>query len=252
MNGYKDLSKQVVFSFEDALQIFEHKSTTYSSLATLRRKGLLKKIRNNLYSCVNPVTGTTFANKYQIGSNINDNCHISHTSALEYYGYQSQVRNILYVASKKRFNAFEFEGVTYKYVPSHTPEGVIEPPYTYKIKITDIEKTMIDTLHSIDSLINLDELVHSFRLIPSVNQEKLLHYLSRHDIQALYQRTAYILSLMKDDMGLDHSFFKNVRSKIGKGVAYLDADAKSDGVFINEYNLIVPKWIHERSQEHAL
>ncbi len=252
MKGYKELSEKVIFTFDDVLDVFKHKPTAYAALRRLNRKGFLMKIRNNLYSCINPITKSVYADKFQIASSINEKCYISHHSAFEYYGYQNQVYNTVFVSSEKRFNTFEFDGITYQYVKSNSFDGVLEPPYTYKIIITDIERTIVDSINQIDSISNLEELINNISLVPSINPEKLVQYLKIYDLQALYQKVAYILSLFQDSLKLNHLLFDQLKLKINKSIAYLNEEAKLDGVYISEYQLVVPKWLSQRGQNHEI
>jgi len=252
MKGYKELSEKVIFTFDDVLDVFKHKPTAYAALRRLNQKGFLMKIRNNLYSCINPITKSVYADKFQIASSINEKCYISHHSAFEYYGYQNQVYNTVFVSSEKRFNTFEFDGTTYQYVKSNSFDGVLEPPYTYKIRITDIERTIVDSINQIDSISNLEELINNISLVPSINPEKLVQYLEIYDLQALYQKVGYILSLFQDNLKLNHLLFDQLKMKINKSVAYLNEEAKLDGVYISEYQLVVPKWLSQRGQNHEI
>jgi predicted transcriptional regulator of viral defense system len=248
MKGYQELVQKIIFDFNDALDLFKHKTTAYGALSRLEKQGLIKKIRNNLYVSINPVTQTSFATKYQIGSSINKNAYISHISALEYYGYQNQVNYVCYISSSNRFNTFEFEGTTYKQVSIKSKKGVISPPYTQMIKVTDIEKTVIDSIQSIGSIINLEELIYSLEMISKLDENKLINYLDAYNIQALYQKSGYLLSLFNDILKLSESFFMIIQHKLGKSVAYLSEDAKQDGVFIKAFQVIVPKWLTKRGQ----
>jgi len=232
--------------------VFKNKATTYGALQRLEKKGLIKKVRNNMYVSINPATQTAFATKYQIGSSINDDAHISHISALEYYGYQNQVSRICYVSSSKRFNTFEFEGIIFKHVALKTNKGIIKPPYTEMISITDVEKTVIDSIQTINSIINLEELIYSLELIPKLEEKKLMEYLENYNIQALYQKSGYLLSLFNDTLKLSDTFIKIIQDKIRKSVAYLSEDAKQNGVFIKEFQLVVPKWLAESGNLHEV
>lgn len=246
MKGYQELAQKIVFDFNDALSIFKNKATTYGALSRLEKQGLICKVRNNLYVSINPSTGNAFATKYQIGSFINNDAYISHSSALEYYGYQNQVSHMCYVSSFKRFNSFEYEGVVYKHVAIKTNNGIVSPFYTELIKITDIEKTIIDTIHSLGSVISLEELINSFEMIPKLNQHKVMTYLEEYQIQALYQKTGYLISFFNDTFKFDKTFFDNIKKKIHKGVVYLSEEAKQEGIYIKEYQVVVPSWLEKR------
>jgi predicted transcriptional regulator of viral defense system len=252
MKGYQSLAQKVVFEFNDAFNIFENKATTYSALNRLEKQNLIKKVRNNLYVTINPSTGYAFATKYQIGSSINNDAYISHTSALEYYGYQNQVGRMCYVSSSKRFNSFEYEGIIYKHVSIKSDKGVFTPAYTERIRITDIEKTIIDAIQALGSIISLEELINSLEMIPKLDQNKIMTYLDAYYIQALYQKTGYLLSLFNDAFKFSESFFESIKKKIHKGVLYISDDAKQEGTFIKDYQVIVPKWLEERGKLHEI
>lgn len=246
MKGYQELAQKIIFHYDDALKVFKNASTTYGALRRLAKQGLIKKVRNNLYVTINPVTGLAFASKYQIGSSIHEDAFISHLSALEYYGYQNQVSRICFVSSKHRFNSFEFEGITYRPIPSKYQEGVVKPPYTELIKVSDIERTIIDTIHTIDTYVNLEMLIESLELVQGLNHEKLLHYLDQYHIQALYQKTGAIMSSLNANLSSKKAFFDHLKGKIKQGVTYLDHQAKTEGVFNKDFQIVIPKWLLNR------
>jgi predicted transcriptional regulator of viral defense system len=252
MKGYQELAEKMIFNFNDALNVYKNKATAYGALSRLEKQGFIKKVRNNLYVSINPVTQTAFANKYQIGTSINDDAYISHISALEYYGYQNQVSHICTVSSSKRFNSFEFEGITFKQVAIKSRKGVFSPPYTQMLKITDIEKTVIDSIQTIGSIINLEELIYSLELIPKLDEKKLIEYLEAYNTQALYQKSGYLLSLFNDTLKLNESFFEWAKKKMNQSVVYLSEDAKQDGAFIKAYQVVVPTWLIERGQSYEI
>jgi predicted transcriptional regulator of viral defense system len=246
MKGYQELAQKIIFHFDDALKIFKNSPATYGALRRLSKQGLIKKVRNNLYVTINPVTGLAFASKYQIGSSIHNDAFISHLSALEYYGYRHQVSRICFVSSSHRFNSFEFEDITYRPYLSKYRDGVVTPPYTELINVSDIERTVIDSIHSIDAYVNLETLIESLELIPALNQEKLLHYLNGYQIQALHQKTGVIMSFLKSNLSLKKSFFEHLKRQLKQGVTYLDHQAKKDGAYNKDFQIVVPKWLLNR------
>lgn len=252
MKGYQDLAQKIVFNFNDALDIYKNKATTYGALNRLEKQGLINKVRNNLYVSINPSTKDAFATKYQIGSSINRDAYISHLSALEYYGFQNQVSHICYVSSYQRFNSFEFEEITYKHVPIKYHHGVVSPPYTELIKITDIEKSLVDTIQLLGSIVSLEELIHSIEMIPKLDEHKMMTYLDLYQIQALYQKTGYLISLFNDSFKFSETFFEIIKKKIHRGVLYISEEAKQKGTFIKDNQVIVPKWLLKRGTLHEI
>ena len=101
------------------------------------------------------------ANRYQIACAISDTAYLSHHSAFEYYGFANQVYNEVYVSSETRFNSFEYDNITYKYVASRMAEGVVVAKNTtLGVRITDIERTIIDSIHDLNKIAGLEELLN--------------------------------------------------------------------------------------------
>jgi len=249
MIGYKELSEKIIFSFEDAKEIFKKDSTTYSALRRLVKKGLMMKIRSNLYSCVNASTGYIYANKFQIASNINKSTYISHYSAFDFYGYTNQVYNTVYVSSASHFNSFEFDGIRYQYVKSTGDFGVYEPIHSKKIKVTDIERTIIDAIHHIEKISSLDELLNNMELITEINEQKVLLYLKHYNTQSLYQKVGFILSLHQSRLNISSEFFEKLDQHIKKSVRYLNSESEYKGKYLSKFQLVVPSWILNEDNE---
>jgi len=249
MLGYKELSEKVLFNFNDAYTVFKNKATTYSALRRLMNQGLLRKIRNDLYSCVNPMTQEIFANKFQIASSINSDSYVSHYSAFEIYGHTNQVYNVVYVSSSIHFNNFSFEGIKYICIKTDKKFGVGEIAYSYKTKVTDIERTIIDSIHSIDKISSLDEIINNIKLVKKIDEEKMLKYLKKYNIQSLYQKVAFILFILKDYLKLKEDFFSKLKANINKSIRYLNNESKIEGEYISSFRLVVPKWLLHKEEE---
>ncbi|HHV19564.1 MAG TPA: hypothetical protein GXZ27_12115 [Thermoanaerobacterales bacterium] len=109
MNVYNELAKFPVFSIDEVHKLTGNVKTAYSRLGRLMKKDLVRKIRRNIYSPVNPVTGQVVASRYQIACAITDTAYISHHSAFDYYGFANQVFYEMYVSSETKFNNFEYD-----------------------------------------------------------------------------------------------------------------------------------------------
>ena len=83
MNVYNKLAKLPVFSIKEVQKLTGNVKTAYSQLDRLMEKDLVRKIRRNIYSPVNPVTGQVVTSRYQIACAITDTAYISHHSAFE-------------------------------------------------------------------------------------------------------------------------------------------------------------------------
>jgi hypothetical protein len=98
----------------------------------------------------------------------------------------------------------------------------------------------------IGSIISLEEIIYGLEIIPKLNEKKITEYLEDYNIQALYQKTGYLLTLFNDTLKLSEFFFEGIKKRIHKGVVYISDEAKQDGIFIKAYQVVVPKWLEKR------
>jgi predicted transcriptional regulator of viral defense system len=225
MNLLRELSKYPIFNMEMIEKLTGNIKTAYSAINRYIKKGYVVKVRNNIYSPVDLSTGLIIASKYQIACALRADAYLSHHTALEYHGLSNQVFNEVYVSSKSRFNHFEFQGIKYKYVASKINEGVISAPNAENIRLSDVERTIIDSIYQINKITGYEELFNALEAAHYLNEEKILVYLKAYNIQSLYQKSGYILERFKDKFSLSSNFFKICKSKVKQGVVYLIDDS---------------------------
>lgn len=237
MVGFTELSKMNTFSMVDVCNLVGNKKTASSLILRLSKKGLVKRIKNNLYTCVNVADGSVIASRYHISCGINDTSYLSHHSAFEYAGITNQVFNEMYVSSSMRFADFEFQGITYKYVASKIDNGIVAPKNTQGIRVTSIERTVIDSIKDYDKIGGLEELLNCISSIPYLDEKQLIVFLDAYNIQFLYQKAGFILEHYKGDLQLSDQFIYYCKSKTGKSSRYLTKDSSN---YCNEWKLVVP------------
>ncbi len=249
MTGYNELVKKVVFSLDDVEKLAGNRKTASSMLSRLTAKGLVKKIRKNTYTCVNPATGEVVASRYQIACAVSSSAYLSHHSAFEFFGLANQVYYEVYVASETRFREFEFEGISYKRISPRIHVGVIEPRNTEGIRVTDLERTVVDSIRDFEKIGGLEELLACLSSIPFLEEQKLRQYLDAYGIQVLYQKVGYLLHHYRHDMQLSDGFFEYCKSQTGLSTRYLAKNAMEDGVYNSEWQLVVPESIIEMTEQ---
>lgn len=249
MTGYKELAKLNVFSILDVEELVGNKKTAYSLLNRLMKKGLVKKIRSNMYSCVNPATEKVMVSRYQIACASSKSAYLSHHSAFEFYGLANQVYYEVYISSETRFSEFEFEGIRYKYVASKLNAGIVEPKNTEGVRVTDLERTVIDSIKDFEKIGGFEELLNCLEAVPYLVENKLRKYLADYALQALYQKTGFILEHYMQDMQLSEEFIDYCKSKIGKSTRYLLKERSEDNFYNNEWKLVVPEYLFNITEQ---
>ncbi len=242
MKYYEQLLDKRIFTYNDIIEIAGNRNAAKSVIYEYKRRGHIKSIKRNLYTVVSLETKQPVANKFEIGSNITDSSYISHHSAFSYYGLTNQVFYELYISSDTRFNDFEFEGITYKFVQSKFDNGTVRPNTNPLINITDLERTVIDSIKDFEKIAGLEELLYCLGMITYLDNEKLKKYLQLYDLNYLYQKTGYLLEYFKENMKLPNSFFRSCQKNIGKSIRYfLKNQGKDEGVFDKRWQLVVPE-----------
>jgi predicted transcriptional regulator of viral defense system len=152
----------------------------------------------------------------------------------------------IYVSSEKRFDDFEFNGITYKYVSSKISSGVIEPKNTQGIRVTTLERTVVDSIKDFEKIGGLEELLNCIESIPYLNENKLIKYLDAYNLQFLYQKAGFLLEHYKDQLQLSDEFILYCRNKTGKSTRYLTKDSTK---YVNEWRLVVPEYIFQITEQ---
>lgn len=216
-----------------------NKETASSLLYKYKKRNIITKVRKNVYLPTNPLDGFVDENKYEIGCNAISGAYISYHSAMEYYGLQNQVFNRIYLSAPARFRPFVFDFVEYMYAPDKFQEGILEKKNN--VRVTNIERTIIDCIDRLDLAGGIEELIYNLELIDEVDESKILHYLSLHKKQVLYQKAGLILST-QSQMKLSEDFFKICLANTGKSVRYL-TDKSESRVYVPKWKLCVPQYV---------
>ena len=242
MKLYFELLRKPVFRVEDVDLYYGNIHSSRSAVSRLIKEGLVIKIRNNMYTCINGETGLPVANRFQIAASITSTSYISHHTAMEYYGLTDQVFYDVYVSSDTSFRNFEFDGYTYRYIKSKNSNGIISPEYSGGIRITDIERTLLDCIKDMDKISGIEEVFQNISSMHHLKEKRLLAYLDLFQNHFLYQKTGYLLQGLSGQLDLSEHFFDECKSKIGKSKRYLTSDIKS-GSYNDEWKLVIPEGI---------
>ncbi|MEW6622135.1 MAG: hypothetical protein AB1420_03215 [Bacillota bacterium] len=193
------------------------------------KKGLVKRVRRDLYCAVNLENRDAPKNRYVIGSKINESAYLTHHSAFEVHGLSHQLSFVVYVASESKISDFTFEGVSYKYVGKGIEEGVTHYRLNEKVRVTDLERTVVDSLDRPDYC--------------------GLKYLEAYDKNVLYKKAGYFLERHQQTLKISDGLLQLLEKRTGRMKKYLSEEAKSGGgVFKKRWGLIVPRTFEERDE----
>jgi predicted transcriptional regulator of viral defense system len=244
MNLYYELLQYPVFSMKEVNALYSSERTARVALGKLLKGNMALKIRNGLYTCVSGENGGPVANRFQVASAITPSSYVSHHTAFEYYGTADQVFYEVYVGSQTRFHDFEFDGYTYHYVKEQMRDGIVSPEFSGGIKVTDKERTIVDSIKDLNRIAGLEEVLSCVVSVNSIDETKMLKYLSEYDSAFLYQKTGFILSEYQTELGISNEFIKICNNRSGNSKRYLTNGISEPG-YSGEWKLVYPKNIKQ-------
>lgn len=222
------------FSRRDVVALTGNEHAAHSLLYDYVNAGYIERVRRDLYTAISLETKQPIANRFMIATSIAEDACVSFHSAFEYYGYANQVFYEIYVTTNRRFSNFTYDGITYSRVSPRIGSGITTT--NTGIRITDLERTVIDSIYAFEKIGGLEELFRCLMLVPSLQSDKLLTYLDDYGLANLYQKTGFILLQFAEQLGLARSFFDYCKSKIPKAKKYLysERDALSERFILHE------------------
>ena len=207
-----------------------------------QKQGLIVAVRKGLYCAVDLASGDAVADRYEIGSKISETAHIAYHTALEFHGLAHQPFYRAYIMSSSRFRAFDFEGINYEYCRETIGEaGVYTPLGNPKVRVTDVERTLVDCIDRLNRCGGIEELLHCMEGISLLDEKKIREYLDMYDKTFLYQKTGFLLELVQAQCGISDSLIDYCKSKGTSGVTKLTGE--DSDTYIKEWNFYVPSFV---------
>ena len=199
MKYLEQLSKKRIFNYAYMLDITKSRTLADEIIQNYLKKGYIKRIKKNLYATTSIENGGVIPTKYEIASKITKSSFVSFNSAFAYYGYNNQVSNEITVSSKEQFRDFSFDYNYYHYKYTNSTKYVDE---VNGIRVSSIEKTIVDCIGSIKSYDDSEELMEVLSMLPMINGDKVLEYLKYVNKAILYSKVGLFLSFFKDDYNI--------------------------------------------------
>lgn len=241
INAYKALIRLPTFSLKEAIDLAGNRPRAYALLATLIDKGLVRKIRSNLYSAVNLLTDQVIATPYQIACATRESAYLWLHTAMEFHGLCQAWSHEIHVASDSTFREFQFDGTLYKSIPSKMSIGIDTVGEDDGIRVTDVERTIIDGMQHLGLVGGLNTILQCIAQAPKLDEQKLISYLEAYNTQVLYQKAGFLLSPHQVQLGISQAFLNLCHDRIGKSKRYLEPD--KPGSYVARWRLIVPQWL---------
>lgn len=220
------LHQKLLFSTEDISRETGNPRSAATTLWRYQRQGYISQVRRGLY-CVNSMaTQQPEANKFQIASAITLTSYVAYHAAMEYHGLAHQVYYDVVVGSEQAFKAFDFDNHHYAAHLSAISIGIETPLADAHVRVTSVERTVIDCIDRIDLCGGVEELVNCLKSVRYLREEPLKAVLQAYDKIALYKKTGFLLEQLQ--LPVSRDFIADCQSHARNSVLYLTSDGASD------------------------
>ncbi len=236
MKHYEKMLAKGCFSREQLIELVGTATAANQVIYEYQKKGLIEKVKRDFYVVISMETKQPVFSRYQIGSHLFSDACITHHSAFEVYGYGSQVFYECYVATDKRFNDFEYDGVKYRRIERKPDMEVVEQG---SIRVTSVEQTVVDSIRDFEKIAGLEEVVRCMMLVPGLNEQKVLECLIRNSNGFLYQKCGYLFEKMQEEFHFSTGFFEECEKHSSDAKRYLMKESW-DNVFHKRWKLYAP------------
>ncbi|MDR1296777.1 MAG: transcriptional regulator [Deltaproteobacteria bacterium] len=238
MKHYARLLKMRCFSRGDVGRVLGAGKAN-STLDAYLKRGLLNRVKRDLYVAVDLATRLDAADRYLIGSRVAPDAYLSHHSALEVHGFYNELGPEVCVSGPGRFNRFEYDDVRYRYVAPRASGWVVEKNGA---RATGLERTIVESIGDFDKIAGLEEVLRCLELVRSPDEGALLEVLENIGRQVLYQKAGYVLSHFQKSMGLSERFFRECEKNVGASVRYFRSGGPGrDDRFDRRWRLVAPR-----------
>lgn len=177
MSEYTFLSKALI-KVDEIKKDFASESSLFGALKRLKDNGKIVKLKGGLYATVNPIEKDIYVNRFEIATALHEGAYCAYHTALEYYGLATQVYYDVHVVTEKRYSPMVIEGLEYQFFQNEYNGGIIETKQNTQIRITELERTIIDCLDRLLLSGGLEEVFMALTMINYCDEDKLLKHLS--------------------------------------------------------------------------
>lgn len=233
---------------QDVAQELGNVRSAQTLLMRYQKQGYVSKVRRGLYCVNNIATHLPEANKFQVASAVTPTSYIAYHAAMEYHGLAHQVYYDVAVGGEQTFNAFEFDGNHFAFhrIPVHI--GVDNPITDSHVRVTNVERTMVDCIDRIDLCGGWEELTNCLMSVQYLREEMLITILKAYDKIALYKKVGFLLE--KLHMPVSSSLIDTCKQYAKESVTYLTSDGDSD-TFNAVWRLYTPKNLLTINQQNT-
>ncbi|MCD8286129.1 MAG: hypothetical protein LUD50_02755 [Clostridia bacterium] len=249
MRDYKFLDEPI-FTLEEAAEEFDTKGALYGALKRAMERREVKKLTGGLYCAVDQDTGCPVVDRFEIATKLRPGGYCAYHTALEYYGLAKPLRSEVQIVSSRQGRPVTIDGTEYKTYMCSYNAGIMESYWNAPVRVTDVERTIVDCLDRLDLGGGLQEVFRALCKVRYADEDKLLQYLEGYNLKFLYKKAGYILSVIHPSY-LSASFIKLCQERTSSRMDDIRPLKSMPTVFSSDWNLYVPSYIAKKRSSRS-
>jgi predicted transcriptional regulator of viral defense system len=230
---------------EATSRLYGNRRAASKALTYLADKGYFEKVRQRLW-----VRAGAAPNPYRLGARVTSPYAFSYGSALALHGAATAQRSELLIASRHRFEAFEYDGLLYRRALPWLEDALVKvsvgPEFVWT---TTAERTLVDCVRVPANAGGMAELLRGVSALPRLDAEQLLHWVDHYDEANLAARLGFVLE-SNDLVDRNSTLLEELARRTPQARVYLEPGTRG-GNLVRRWNVIVPPHLRPTPREAA-
>lgn len=244
--NYLSKEEQIIFSIVNKTDIIDNEQIkeifpNYSFQKinklchNLISKGYFYPVKRSVY-IVNDISTNKpiISNPFKLASYINKG-YIGFSSALRLYDLIGYEPFTIFIVTKNKSSELNIGNYLFKTVS--IGKKATGATFYRNVYISTIEKTVFDCFYKPQFAGGYRELAKALINIKKINWDQVLIYFNKFASNALFQRTGYVLELLKENIQLPNHILKEFRKHVGN-TTKLIPNKVSKGKYIKQWKLL--------------
>jgi predicted transcriptional regulator of viral defense system len=233
--------------------------TSNAALAQGVAAGRLVRVRKGIYAAVPPGVSVEAArpDPYLVATKLRDDAVVGYHSALEFHGRAYSTWSRVQYVTAARVRSFRFRGT--EFVGEQAPAAVrdlpdfgggvnVRPHAGGEVRVTSLERAVVDVLHAPDRGGGWEEVSRSLELIEFLDLNEVLAFTAKLRSALTAARVGFFLERHAEGWMVEEKHLAALAPHVPRQPSYLDARRKS-GRLLFRWNLVVPEALLDRQWE---
>ena len=223
-------------------------------LAYHRKQGRIVNIKRNVHATVpyGSSPESVQVDPYVLASKITPDSVLAYHTALEFHGRNYSVFNTFYYLSKRNAPTVRFKGYDYHCIKfplqlqrNNNETFGIESIERFgtEIKVTSLERTLVDVLDRPDISGSWEEIWRSLESVEFFDIEKVINYTLLLNNSTTAAKVGLFLDQHRDTLLIEDHHLQRLYALKPKQPCYLERGKRQAGTLVSDWNVIVPDTI---------